>query len=1124
MKTIPAFLILFVLSIVSAFGHGSMARPLSRSYEVFLEGPENPRTDAARAALAVAGTQAFYDWHEVNLRIPQHNYRDVIPDGKLPGVGRDKYAGLNLARTDWPSTKVSPGAYDCVFYADTPHEPSYFEAYITKPGYDPSQPLKWSDLEPVSGAENSRLVGKNYLFTLNFPQRTGRHVLYVIWQRIDPAGEAFFSTSDLDFGGSPYPDAPTPMVAPNHGEDEPDHDHEHPTPTPTPTPTPNPTPAATPNPTPTPSTGNGNVTVELQNATVTFKITNDWISGFQGDVTIKNKTNQTLKAWKLAFTFDREIATTWNAVIESHVGNRYTFNATAYTWNADIPANSSVSFGFTGSPGQVKNPPTNFVLTTNGSSSTPTPTPTATPTPSATPTPTPVATPTPTPVPTPTPAPTATPVPNSPNTTVELEKVTVIYAVTSDWGSGFTGTVTIKNKTAQKLNDWNLGFNYDRNVDSIWNAQVISKTGTTYKFNAGTSTWNKDIPANGSVSFGFNGSTGRLTQPPTNFTFTASGTTTPTPTPTPNPTPNPSPTPVPTPTPIPTPTPTPTPSGPQFSVQDATVEEPTTGTKVVNVTVTLNPTIGAITGVMYQTKDGSAKAGSDYEATSGTLLFDPNAASKTIPITIKSDSLTEGLETFTVELTAANGANLGRRTATVTITEKSSSTGAFNYGEALQKSLYFYDAQRSGDLPANFRVKWRGDSAMNDGKDVGVDLTGGFYDAGDHVKFGLPMTSTMTLLAWGGIEYQSAYQSTSQKQYLLDTLRWGMDWLIKAHPSANVLYGQVGDGNTDHSYWGPPEAMTMSRPAFVMNTSKPGTEVAGEAAAALAAASIVFRSEDPAYADKLLSHAKALYTFADQYRGTYTQAIPNAANFYNSYSGYNDELVWAAAWLYRATQDTTYLNKAETMWAQNFSGGSYRWTHSWDDKKYGAAVLLAQLTGKSTYKATAEEWLNFWSVGNNGSRISYTPGGLSWLDRWGSLRYSTTTAFLAFVYADKVGDNGTRYRDFAKKQINYALGANPNNRSYVVGFGNNPPINPHHRAAHGSTTNNIDSPTNNKHVLYGALVGGPESANDNAYTDDRRNYVTNEVALDYNAGFTGALARMVSEYGGQPLSNFPADE
>ncbi len=82
---------------------------------------------------------------------------------------------------------------------------------------------------------------------------------------------------------------------------------------------------------------------------------------------------------------------------------------------------------------------------------------------------------------------------------------------------------------------------------------------------------------------------------------------------------------------------------------------------------------------------------------------------------------------------------------------------AFNYGEALQKSLFFYEAQRSGDLTATNRINWRGDSGMQDGADVGRDLTGGWYDAGDHVKFGLPMAASATMLAWGIVDYRSAY-------------------------------------------------------------------------------------------------------------------------------------------------------------------------------------------------------------------------------------------------------------------------------------------------------------------------------------------------------------------------------
>src|SRR6185295_17880792 len=81
----------------------------------------------------------------------------------------------------------------------------------------------------------------------------------------------------------------------------------------------------------------------------------------------------------------------------------------------------------------------------------------------------------------------------------------------------------------------------------------------------------------------------------------------------------------------------------------------------------------------------------------------------------------------------------------------------FNYAEALQKAEFFYEAQRSGALPAANRINWRGDSGLRDGADVGHDLTGGWYDAGDHVKFGFPMAASATMLAWGIVEYRAGF-------------------------------------------------------------------------------------------------------------------------------------------------------------------------------------------------------------------------------------------------------------------------------------------------------------------------------------------------------------------------------
>ena len=89
-----------------------------------------------------------------------------------------------------------------------------------------------------------------------------------------------------------------------------------------------------------------------------------------------------------------------------------------------------------------------------------------------------------------------------------------------------------------------------------------------------------------------------------------------------------------------------------------------------------------------------------------------------------------------------------------------------------------------------------------------------------------------------------------------------------------------------------------------MTASCPGSDLAGEAAAALAASSMVFKTERPDVLRQLLTQAKPLYSFADTYRGKYDKCITAAQGYYNSCSGYWDELVWGAIWLYRATGDS----------------------------------------------------------------------------------------------------------------------------------------------------------------------------------------------------------------------------
>ncbi len=491
-----------------------------------------------------------------------------------------------------------------------------------------------------------------------------------------------------------------------------------------------------------------------------------------------------------------------------------------------------------------------------------------------------------------------------------------------------------------------------------------------------------------------------------------------------------------------------------------------------------------------------------------------------------SGALTEGSEGTTGETGIAGTStgvqpvyqtsviNTGNLTETGNGYEGIEGTGDFNYGEALQKSLLFYELQRSGDLPENTRCNWRGDSALNDGADAGLDLTGGWYDAGDNAKFNLPMAYSAAMLAWSVYECPEAYEESGQLEYVLGDIRWVTDYLIRCHPSDNVYYYQVGDGNIDHSWWGPSEVMTMSRPCYYVDESNPGSAVAGEAAAALAAASIIFEEYDPEYSALCLEHAESLYAFADSTR---SDAGYTAANgFYDSWSGFYDELSWAGAWLYLATDDDAYLDNAESCYTQASQDSD--WAMCWDDVHIGAAVLLADITGSSTYTSAVEAHLDFWC-----NDITYTPDGLAWLDSWGSLRYATTTGFIAAVYSrsDECPSGKTdEYWSFAESQCNYALGSS--GRSYVIGFGENSPEHPHHRTAQGSYCDNMNEPSSHRHTLYGALVGGPDASGN--YTDTVSDYCANEVACDYNAGFTGLLALMYSEYHGQTLVDFGAVE
>lgn len=447
-----------------------------------------------------------------------------------------------------------------------------------------------------------------------------------------------------------------------------------------------------------------------------------------------------------------------------------------------------------------------------------------------------------------------------------------------------------------------------------------------------------------------------------------------------------------------------------------------------------------------------------------------------------------------------------------------SHTGSkYNYEEVLCKSILFYEAQRSGDLDeATNRVRWRKDSALGDGGDVGLDLTGGWFDAGDYVKFNFPMAVSTSFLAWGLNQWTSAYVISGQYNYMLQSIKWPLDYFLKCwRATQDVLYAQVGDGDLDHDYIGRPEDMTMARPALAVTASNPGTDLAAETAAAFAAGSIAFKINNPSYSDTLLANAKTLFDFAyHNNKGKYNEAI-NSGNFYSS-NNYWDELAWAAAMLFSATNNQSYITLAKQIHDSHNLYAAYAWSFDWDSKQLGSAILIFEHTRDATIQGHVQTFFTNWINGQHQGNV-VTPGGLVWRLEWGSLRHAANVAFAALMAADVGVWDDTQadmIRQWAKGQIDYMLGDNPRYSSYVVGFGNNPPKQPHHRASFCSpapapcTLNEFnDVSKDNYYVLYGALVGGPDQ-NDN-YSDLRTDYQKNEVACDYNAGFQSALAGII---------------
>lgn len=208
--------VLASVSLVSTLdAHGTLVSPASRVYRVYKSNPERPNFALAANAVRIDGKASYYTWNEVSQNVPEavrgglkpgFDYSRWVPDGRLASGGRfDRtklartYAGLDQVSSQWPKTPVFAGeSFPAEFLATASHEPSVWDVWMTKASWTPDKALRWADMEYL-GRPKATLGGGRYRFALPIPDdRRGHHVIWVAWQRNDPAGEAFFAAADVE--------------------------------------------------------------------------------------------------------------------------------------------------------------------------------------------------------------------------------------------------------------------------------------------------------------------------------------------------------------------------------------------------------------------------------------------------------------------------------------------------------------------------------------------------------------------------------------------------------------------------------------------------------------------------------------------------------------------------------------------------------------------------------------------------------------------------------------------------------------------------------------------------------------------------------------------------------------
>lgn len=453
-----------------------------------------------------------------------------------------------------------------------------------------------------------------------------------------------------------------------------------------------------------------------------------------------------------------------------------------------------------------------------------------------------------------------------------------------------------------------------------------------------------------------------------------------------------------------------------------------------------------------------------------------------------------------------------------------------DYKKAGWMTLRFYGGQRislKNHSAPNWLIMDHGAGYDFDkDADGNTDLTGGWFDCGDHVLFGQTFFYSAYVVLKGYDAFPEGYDDYYSYNYsgyqaagdfswegkkgqpngipdVLDEVKAACEFMIKATPNGSTFYSQKGDGNADHKNWVTSVKMaTLSRndggqsdgPRSVVKNPNDGS-MPSFCAATLALMSRLYAQFDPDFAETCLQHAKYAYSYASGKKG----ACADAGSFYPANTNMYTAYICAAAELYWATNDNSYK---QTALSNSGQLKDYNWAFGYNNNYDVAAYNLAML-GDSN----GAEWLEFYVTNYYKGKTSNGIFQIS--DNWGTFRYLGNAAFVVALYNKYKGN--TRIDTFVTDQVDFIMGKNGANMSCIVGFKPSSGSytyfsQPHHRNVYlsdGNNNSNLSIPSRN--TQFGFLGGGSGynvNTLKNAKADE---YTITEGGVDYQAALVGAF-------------------